>query len=336
MTIIATIIGLIFLRHNSDLIACVLSSGIAGFIVSAIFINKANSVIKPAEYSLSQKSQMAKLKKRNKKVLFIFIGVLISILVISGIVFFCVDAYKKKTETYNDAENLLLNHNYQEALDSFEKVKGYRDAKNKISFLKNVLSENYAEAIDIGNTLNGDYSQILKELEIQKKEKIYQQAQDCISIKDFVQAKTYLHEIKGYKDVNELYNQMDTYIKYYEALACEAESLVEALKIYRTLPKDFMDVSYKTSKYEAYLECLGTYGNPNGYVTDGIEIKDFIVEDGVVYLRSSNLPTLKLHSSDKSGYIGYLYWDEYDRKWYISKNKVVLYVKGEEKTFLPK
>lgn len=123
---------------------------------------------------------------------------------------------------------------------------------------------------------------------------------------------------------------MDDYITYYEALEYEFVSIVGAVDIYKTLLSNFMDASNRIEKYKPYIDCIGSYGNLNGKILQGIKIKDYSIDGSGRMILNTNVHDMVVEASDKAGFLFSVTWKEYNCVWYISKNKVTLYVDGKE------
>lgn len=226
--------------------------------------------------------------------------------------------YEKNSE-YKRAKELMASGDYQGAYNKFESIDNINDADVLKKATKNILDGDYDAAIDLLKSMQG-YDSLIESITNNKNETYYKKANECVENKDYINARNYYNQILDYKDSSEKLSEIDDLASYYDAIECEKTSIVEALKIYKTLPEDLLDVKDKIAKWEVYNSCVNEYGDIGGYVVTGISINDFYVDGDQIKMKSDAWAYIDVKESTDSSYDFYGKWD--NREIYISPTKV--------------
>lgn len=306
--------------------------GVVVAIGMVIIIVQTKKQIDRAKYNMRGKTKLVRPKGSGKKFLTLLIVIIVAAGVVASSYFLVQQNQQKKAEAYSQAEEHFVAKDYEIALSEYQNLGNYSDSEQKARLIQSIQSKDYDNAITICDSLDGDYAWLRDSLVEEQTVYYYEQASTYFNDKSFDEAKKYYDLIPGYKDADDMSAQMGNYSKYYEALEYESESVVGAVEIYKTLPSDFLDVGDRIEKYEPYLACVGTtFGNPNGYITDGIKITDYSVNsDGKMVLHTWNLDAMVIDRPTKSGYLFSVTDSKYGRTWNVSEDMVSITIDGKD------
>ena len=98
------------------------------------------------EIKAKEQEKIEKRKARKKKAVKLSILSLLTVIVLAGAIIGC--PMLIKINRYNKAVEYIENHEYEEALELFEKLGNYKDSKDKARLAKYILDGDYIKAIE--------------------------------------------------------------------------------------------------------------------------------------------------------------------------------------------
>lgn len=162
------------------------------------------------EFEIKQKKS-----KKAKKTSAIILGVTVAIVAIALVIFFVIIPSSK----YSNAEKLMNDGKYEEAISAFKLLDGYKDSNEKIDECKNIIDENkkasiynkalllmeseeYDEAINTFESIRYYKDSIGKTIECREKqkEKTYNEAITLMNEEKYEDAVTLFDRLENYKE----------------------------------------------------------------------------------------------------------------------------------------
>lgn len=224
---------------------------------------KQNNVVEPVT------NTGASPKKKVNPILFVIIGVVVVVAIIIAVV---VSGNLKKSKTYDEAQSLVEKGKYEQAIEKFESIAGYKDAD-----------------------------------EMKTKVETYEEAMEYLTSGKYTEANTSLQDIKGFADVDTIIEQIKWETRTFECIKSLKEYLknpdslqLYEVKFYEPKEGDIGDKIKELAKNEPIV--IMHEGAQNGFGGNTTGYGMFVFTDDGSYQYLGNCDTLdedEVDSDDK-------------------------------------